>query len=99
MSKTSKAPAVYMMANRKNGTLYTGVTSNLPQRAYQHREGLISGFTTKYGCKLLVYFEACDTMEQAILREKQIKSGSRKKKIMLIESLNLQWHDLYSDLF
>ncbi len=65
--------------NRRNGTLYTGVTSNLPQRAYQHRESLISGFTARYGCKLLVWYEVFDEMLPAIAREKQIKGGSREK--------------------
>ena len=74
-----KQPAVYIMASRRNGTLYTGVTSNLVQRAYQHREGLIAGFTSRYGCKLLVWYEAHQSMENAILREKQIK-GPRARK-------------------
>jgi putative endonuclease len=93
-----KQPAVYIMASRRNGTLYAGVTSNLPQRAYQHREGLIPGFTKRYGCKLLVWYERHETMESAILREKQIKAGSRKKKLALIESLNPTWRDLFEDL-
>jgi putative endonuclease len=65
-----KQPAVYIMANRRNGTLYTGVTSNLLQRAWQHREGQTPGFTKRYGCKLLVWYELHDTMESAISREK-----------------------------
>jgi predicted GIY-YIG superfamily endonuclease len=93
-----KQPAVYIAASERNGTLYTGVTSNLPQRAYQHREGLIPGFTKRYGCKLLVWYEMHETMESAILREKQIKAGSRKKKLALIESLNPTWRDLFDDL-
>ena len=86
------------MANRRNGAVYTGVTSNLVQRAYQHREGLIDGFTKRYNCKMLVWFEMHETMENAIAREKQIKGGSRKKKLALIEGLNPQWCDLYDDI-
>ena len=93
-----KQPAVYIMASKRNGTLYTGVTSNLPQRVWQHREGVADGFTKRYGCKMLVWFEIHDTMEAAILREKQIKAGSRKKKLALIESFNPQWRDLYGDI-
>lgn len=93
-----KQPAVYIMASGRNGTLYTGVTSALPQRAGQHRAGLIPGFTTRYGCKTLVWFEAHETMESAILREKQIKGGSRRKKLALIETMNPAWRDLYEDI-
>ncbi len=93
-----KIPAVYIMASGRNGTLYTGVTSNLPGRAYQHREGLVDGFSKKYECKLLVYFETCEEMTAAILREKQIKAGSRTKKIDLIESQNPTWKDLYDEI-
>jgi putative endonuclease len=67
-----KSPAIYIMASARNGTLYTGVTSDLPRRVYQHREGLIAGFTTRYGCKLLVYCEMYEDMLSAIAREKQI---------------------------
>ena len=90
-----KQPAVYIMANRRNGTLYVGVTSDLIGRAWQHREGAIEGFTKQYDCKLLVWFETGDTMEGAITREKQIKGGSRAKKLALIEALNPRWTDLY----
>ncbi len=93
-----KQPAVYMMASRRNGTLYTGVTSNLPRRAYEHREGLVPGFTAKYGCKMLVWYEIHATMTEAIAREKQIKGGSRRKKLALIEAMNPQWRDLFEDL-
>lgn len=93
-----KHPAVYIMANKRNGTLYTGVTSNLPKRAWEHCEGVIDGFTKEYNCKLLVWFEVCDTMEQAITREKQIKSGLRKKKLTLIEAMNPEWNDLFETL-
>ena len=91
-------PAVYIMASKRNGTLYVGVTSNLPQRAWQHREGVADGFTRRYGCKLLVWYELCGTMEHAILREKQLKAGSRAKKLALIEADNPQWRDLYDDI-
>jgi putative endonuclease len=86
------------MASRRNGTLYTGVTSNLAQRAYQHREALIPGFTARYGCKLLVWYEVHEIMENAILREKQIKGGSRNKRLALIESLNPTWRDMFENL-
>ncbi len=92
------SPAIYMMARGRNGTLYVGVTSNLPRRAWEHREGIIDGFTKRYGCKLLVWFEAADTMDVAIHREKQIKAGSRAKKVALIEAMNPLWHDLYEQI-
>jgi len=94
-----KEPAVYIMASRRNGTLYTGVTSDLPQRAWQHREGLSPGFTRRYGCKLLVWYEQHGSMEAAILREKQLKGGSRAKKVKLIEAMNPEWLDLFESLF
>jgi len=93
-----KQPAVYIMTNRRNGTLYTGVTSNLPQRVWQHREGVADGFTKRYGCKMLVWFEMAGAMIDAIAREKQIKGGSRAKKLALIEALNPQWRDLFGDI-
>lgn len=90
-----KAPCVYIMASRRNGTLYTGVTSDLVQRVWQHKESVIEGFTRRYHCKLLVWYEQHESMESAILREKQIKSGSRAKKLILIEVQNPGWRDLY----
>ena len=93
-----RAPAVYIMASARNGTLYTGVTSDLSRRVFQHREGHVPGFTTRYGCKLLVWYEAYPTMLEAIAREKQIKGGSRTKKLALIESMNPRWVDLYESL-
>jgi putative endonuclease len=93
-----KQPCVYMVTNGRNGTIYTGVTSNLPRRAFEHREGLIPGFSTKYGCKLLVWYEVHDNMAAAIEREKQIKGGSRARKIALIEAFNPDWKDLYDTL-
>lgn len=91
-------PAIYIMTNRHNGTLYTGVTSDLIQRIYQHKHAQTPGFTAKYNCKRLVYYEQFQDMVSAITREKQIKSGSRQKKIILIESMNPYWKDLYEDL-
>ena len=86
---------VYIPASQRNGTLYVGVTSNLVQRAYQHRNSLLDGFTKLYGCKLLVWFEVHSAMHEAITREKQIKGGSRRKKLALIEGMNPTWRDLY----
>jgi putative endonuclease len=93
-----KEPCVYIVANKRHGTLYIGVTSALPRRAYEHREGLVKGFTAKYGCKMLVWYEAHPTMIDAITREKQIKAGSRAKKLALIEALNPEWKDLFDTL-
>jgi putative endonuclease len=90
---------VYIMANRKNGTIYIGVTSDLPGRVYQHRKGLIGGFTKRYGCKLLVWFEGHDDLQDARLRELQLKEWQRAWKIRLIEDKNLEWDDLYPTLF
>ena len=89
-----KQPAIYILASKYNGTLYIGVTSNLPQRMYQHREEMIEGFSKKYGIKMLVYFELCDDMVSAISREKALKGITRAKKIALIESVNPNWEDL-----
>ena len=91
-------PAVYIMANHKGGTIYVGVTSDLPRRSWQHREGSVDGFTSKHRCKRLVWFEFHATMEKAIAREKQLKGGSRKKKVALIEAENPEWRDLFFDL-
>lgn len=93
-----KQPAVCIMANRPVGVLYTGVTSNLIQRVYQHKNGLTKGFTNRYGCKILVYYELFYDMEGAIMREKQLKGGLRKQKLNLIESINPYWHDLYESI-
>jgi putative endonuclease len=90
----SKQPAIYILASQRNGTLYIGVTSNLPQRIYQHKHELIEGFSKKYNTKTLVYFELYEDMLTAISREKSLKSITRKKKIALIESINPQWDDL-----
>jgi predicted GIY-YIG superfamily endonuclease len=93
-----KQPCVYIFANRRNGTIYTGVTSNPPRRAFEHREGLLKGFSSRYKCKLLVWYEVHAIMADAIAREKQIKGGSRAKKLALIESMNPDWKDLYDSL-
>ena len=97
MQPMKKQPAVYIMASDRNGTLYTGVTSNLPQRAWQHRTGIIGGFTKRYDCKMLVWYELHSTMPDATAREKQIKAGSRMKKLGLVEGLNPTWRDLYDE--
>jgi putative endonuclease len=87
------------MANRKNGTIYTGVTSDLAKRVYEHREGLVAGFTKRYGCKRQVWFEAFDDIQQARQRELQIKEWKRAWKVKRIEERNLDWDDLYASLF
>ncbi len=94
----ARQPAVYILASRRNGTLYTGVTSNLPQRVWQHRTGAVRGFTKQYGCKTLVWYEMHSTMLDAIAREKQLKGGPRKKKLALIEASNPAWRDRFDDL-
>jgi putative endonuclease len=86
------------MTNRHNTVLYTGVTSNLKKRVYEHKEKLIEGFTKRYNVAKLVYYETYDEVYSAIAREKQIKAGSRQKKIALIESMNREWRDLYEEL-
>jgi putative endonuclease len=93
-----KQPAVYILASKRNGTIYTGVTSNLIQRITQHREGTIAGFTAQYAVKTLVWYELHETMESAILREKQIKSKSRAGKVKLIMASNPDWQDLFPGL-
>ena len=91
-------PAVYIVASGFHGTIYTGVTSNLLQRVYQHREGTLGGFTARYGCTRLVWFEMHGDMEHAIRREKQIKNWTRAWKLALIETGNPTWRDLAEDL-
>lgn len=92
------APAVYLLASQRNGTLYIGVTSNLIQRIWQHREGLAEGFTKKYGVKTLVWYEQHVTMESAIAREKALKKWNRAWKLKLIEETNPQWLDLWPEI-
>ena len=87
------------MASKRNGTLYLGVTGDLPARAYQHRNGLVDGFSKEHGCKLLVWYEAYDDLDAARLRELQMKKWKRAWKIELIERHNPQWKDLYDTLF
>jgi len=90
----ARQPCVYIMTNKNHTVLYTGVTGDLPRRVYEHRQKLLNGFTAKYNCDLLVYYEVLGDMEAAIAREKQIKAGSRQKKLELINSLNGSWRDL-----
>ncbi len=93
-----KQPAIYIITNKKYGTLYTSVTSNLIQRIYQHKNKITPGFAAKYNCTRLVYYEIYDDIGDAIAREKQIKSGSRKKKMSLIDNINPNWNDLYKHI-
>ena len=93
-----REPTFYMMASRRNGTIYLGGTSNLGERAWQHRTGILPGFTKRYGCKMLVWYERYERMDEAITREKQLKGGSRARKLTLIEAANPEWRDLYNDL-
>ncbi len=91
-------PAIYILASHRRGTLYVGVTSDLIQRIWQHKNDLAQGFTQQYGVHTLVYFEMHASMSDAICREKQLKAGSRMKKLALIEEGNPDWHDLYPGL-
>jgi len=90
--------AVYIMTNKPNGTLYVGVTSDLARRAFEHREGMVDGFTKQYGLKMLVYYEYYDDIRAAIQREKTMKHWRRSWKVKLILALNPDWRDLYADL-
>ncbi|WP_066776198.1 GIY-YIG nuclease family protein [Sphingomonas sp. CCH5-D11] len=90
-----KAGFVYIMANRRNGTIYIGVTSDLAKRAWEHRNGIVPGFTKKYDCHLLVWYEAYDSIEAARQRELQMKEWKRAWKAREIEGLNPDWDDLY----
>ncbi len=89
---------VYILTNNNNRVLYTGVTNDLKRRVYEHKEGLVKGFTKKYNVSKLIYFEVSEDIYSAISREKQIKAGSRKKKIELINSMNEDWRDLYDEI-
>ena len=91
-------PAVYILASQRNGTLYVGVTSDLVQRIYQHREHLVEGFTSRYNVTMLVWYELPPTMESAITREKQLKKWNRAWKLQLIEENNVSWRDLWFDI-
>jgi putative endonuclease len=89
---------VYIITNKNNRVLYTGITNDLKRRVYEHKEKLVGGFTKRYNVSKLVYYEVFEDPENAILREKQIKAGSRQKKINLIETINKEWRDLYGEL-
>ena len=89
---------VYIITNKRNTVLYAGVTNDLKKRIYEHKEKLVDGFTKKYNIDKLVYYEVIDNIESAILREKQIKGGSRAKKVALINNINNSWKDLYREL-
>ena len=89
---------IYILANKRNGTIYIGVTSDLPNRIWQHKNNLIEGFTKKYNVHKLVYFEQHESMNLAIEREKQIKKWNRKWKLELIEKQNSNWEDLYENI-
>ena len=94
----SKQYYVYIMTNKNNRVLYTGITNDLKRRVYEHKEKLIDGFTKKYNVSKLVYYEIFEDPENAILREKKIKAGPRQKKIDLIHSMNKVWGDLYEEI-
>lgn len=93
-----RQPCVYLLASKRNGTLYTGVTSNLAKRIWEHKNNFVEGFTKKYGVHTLVWYELHETMESAIQREKTIKNWKRAWKIKTIEEVNPEWRDLYPDL-
>ena len=86
---------VYILASKRNGTLYIGVTNNLNKRVWQHKSGLVDGFTKKYGVHILVHYERFDNIDSAIVREKRIKKWNRKWKLELIEKFNPEWKDLF----
>ncbi len=89
---------VYILTSQRNGTLYVGVTNNLPRRVYEHKKGLVDGFTKRYEIHQLVYYEVFDNPESAIQREKQLKHWNRMWKLKLIESTNPEWKDLYDSI-
>ena len=93
-----KQPAVYLLASRRNGTLYIGVTSNLVKRIWEHRNNVVEGFTKNYGVHTLVYYEQHVTMEAAIAREKQLKKWNRAWKLRLVEERNPDWRDLWPEI-
>jgi putative endonuclease len=93
-----KQPCVYLLTNKRNGTLYIGVTSNLPKRVWEHKAKVVKGFTKKYGVDKLVWYEGHETMESAIQREKCMKFWKRHWKLKKIEEMNPDWKDLYQDL-
>jgi putative endonuclease len=93
-----KSYYVYILASKRKGTLYTGVTDDLIRRTYEHKNNLVEGFTKKYGVHMLVHYEQCESIESAIQREKQLKTWHRNWKVRLIEQTNPDWIDLYDDL-
>lgn len=93
-----KQPCVYIMASKRNGTLYIGVTSNLVQRVWQHKNNLVEGFTNRYGIHILVWYEVHETMQSAIAKEKMVKNWKRVWKLALIEKNNPEWQDLYQNI-
>ena len=93
-----RLPCVYILSNRKNGTLYTGVTSNLLKRIWEHKQKAVDGFSKKYNLTVLVYYEVHETMESAITREKQLKNWHRSWKLQLIRKHNPKWSDLVTKL-
>jgi len=95
MNKTFR---VYIVANKRNGALYIGVTSDLPRRIWQHKQKELAGYSARYGVDKLVYYETCESAESAIQREKQLKTWSRSWKLRLIEEMNPDWRDLYEEI-
>jgi putative endonuclease len=93
-----KQPCVYILASQRNGTIYIGVTSDLVKRIWEHKNDMVEGFTKKYGVHTLVWYEAHETMEAAITREKQLKEWRRAWKLELIEKMSPDWRDLYADI-
>ena len=93
-----RQPAIYILASKRNGTLYIGVTSDLRKRIWEHREGFVHGFTKKYNVHILVYYELFDDMQNAITREKRLKKWNRAWKIRLIEEKNPRWEDLWNQI-
>ena len=89
---------VYIITNANRNVIYTGVTNNIFRRMYEHKNGINEGFSKRYHLKILLYYEMYEEIERAILREKQIKSWSRKKKVELIDSRNIDWNDLYEEI-
>ena len=98
MIYNNKQYYIYLLGNKNNTTIYTGITSDLKRRIWEHKNKTTKGFSSKYNLYKLLYYEIYNDPENAIIREKQIKSGSREKKIELIESMNLKWIDLYDNL-
>ena len=94
----NKQPTVYILASERNGTLYTGVTSDLVKRVWEHRSNMVEGFTKRYGVHHLVWYEVHENMESAILREKRIKDWKRSWELKLIEGMNPKWQDLYDSI-